>query len=119
MKNKYKKKLVKVFSVFVSLLMVFALLPTAVNAADNTIYSADGIDITVDKGDIGVRTDISFTVRVDGVIVAEDVLVEDIGASSGTIHIATITPSTLTVNEISVLTPISPLSTVISIPSAE
>lgn len=88
MGRKYKKKLVKVFSIFVSLLMVFALLPTAVNAADNTIYSADGIDITVDKGDIGVRTDISFTVRVDGVIVAEDVLVEDIGASSGTIHIA-------------------------------
>ncbi len=36
MKNKYKKKLVKVFSVFVSLLMVFALVPVTANATEKT-----------------------------------------------------------------------------------
>lgn len=36
MKNKYKKKLIKVFSVFVSLLMVFALVPVTANATEKT-----------------------------------------------------------------------------------
>lgn len=66
MKNKYKKKLIKVFSVFVSLLMVFALVPVTANAADNTIYNADGISITIEKiGATGSRT-VDFKVVVDG-----------------------------------------------------
>ena len=88
MGRKYKKKLVKVFSIFVSLLMVFALVPVTANAADDTIYSADGISITVDKGDTSAtRKDISFTVKVNGVVVKENVLIHDIGASIGKIHI--------------------------------
>ena len=77
MKNKYKKKLVKVFSVFVSLLMVFALLPTAVNAADNTIYSADGISIVVEEGlgAVGSET-VDFTVVVDGEVKATKTMTE-------------------------------------------
>lgn len=88
MGRKYKKKLVKVFSIFVSLLMVFALVPVTANAADDTIYSEDGISITVDKGDtLATRKDISFTVKVNGVVVKENVLIHDIGASIGKIHI--------------------------------
>lgn len=88
MKNKYKKKLIKVFSIFVSLLMVFALVPVTANAADDTIYSEDGISITVDKGDtLATRKDISFTVKVNGVVVKENVLIHDIGTSIGKIHI--------------------------------
>ena len=66
MGRKYKKKLVKVFSIFVSLLMVFALVPVTANAADNTIYNADGISITIEKiGATGSRT-VDFKVVVDG-----------------------------------------------------
>lgn len=69
MKNKYKKKLVKVFSVFVSLLMVFALVPVTANAADNTIYSDDDISIVIEEklGASGSKN-VDFTVIVDGEI---------------------------------------------------
>ena len=69
MGRKYKKKLVKVFSVFVSLLMVFALVPVTANAADNTIYSDDDISIVIEEklGASGSKN-VDFTVIVDGEI---------------------------------------------------
>lgn len=89
MKNKYKKKLVKVFSVFVSLLMVFALLPVTANAANDTIYTdaQKGISITVDKGESGTTKNVSFTVKVDGNVVAQNVVINDIVSAIGKIQI--------------------------------
>ena len=70
MKNKYKKKLIKVFSVFVSLLMVFALVPTTVSAdSSQTIYNdpSTGININVNSDDLGVTPmNVTFIVVVDG-----------------------------------------------------
>lgn len=89
MKNKYKKKLVKVFSVFVSLLMVFALLPVTANAANDTIYTdaQKGISITVDKGENGITKNVSFTVKVDGNVVKQNVVINDIVSAIGKIQI--------------------------------
>lgn len=74
MGRKYKKKLVKVFSIFVSLLMVFALLPTTVSAAMNeTIYEAEGISIKVtNTHDAAVPKTIHFKVLVNGETVLDN-----------------------------------------------
>ena len=78
MKNKYKKKLIKVFSVFVSLLMVFALLPTTVSAAMNEIiYETEGISIKVtNTHDAVVPKTIHFKVLVNGETVLDNKDVE-------------------------------------------
>lgn len=78
MGRKYKKKLVKVFSIFVSLLMVFALLPTTVSAAMNeTIYEAEGISIKVtNTHDAAVPKTIHFKVLVNGETVLDNKDVE-------------------------------------------
>lgn len=78
MKNKYKKKLIKVFSVFVSLLMVFALLPTTVNAAMNeTVYETEGISIKVtNTHGAAIPKTIHFKVLVNGETVLDNKDVE-------------------------------------------
>ncbi|BFK23653.1 hypothetical protein F300043A5_19480 [Massilimicrobiota timonensis] len=78
MKNKYKKKLIKVFSVFVSLLMVFALVPTTVSAAMNEIiYETEGISIKVtNTHDAAVPKTIHFKVLVNGETVLDNKDVE-------------------------------------------
>lgn len=78
MKNKYKKKLIKVFSVFVSLLMVFALVPTTVSAAMNEIiYETEGISIKVtNTHGAAVPKTIHFKVLVNGETVLDNKDVE-------------------------------------------
>lgn len=77
MGRKYKKKLVKVFSIFVSLLMVFALVPVTANAADNTIYSDNDISIVIEEktGDVGSEV-VDFTVVVDGELKSKNTITD-------------------------------------------